>query len=121
MEYLDGSDLEKSLAKASMPPTKACDIAYQIAGALEETHARGLIHRESGRLARLVENLLDFSRIEEGRKEYRMEPLDPSDPRLGDCLTRECAVLAVLAPAPPAASAGLETPPVAQTTPDPLY
>lgn len=50
-----------------------------------------------------------------------MEPLDPSDPRLGDCLTRECAVLAVLAPAPPAASAGLETPPVAQTTPDPLY
>jgi signal transduction histidine kinase len=29
------------------------------------------ITRESDRLARLVENLLDFSRMEEGRKEYR--------------------------------------------------
>jgi signal transduction histidine kinase len=37
-----------------------------------------LIYRESGRLARLVENLLDFSRIEEGRKQYHLEPLDPT-------------------------------------------
>ena len=36
------------------------------------------ITRESDRLARLVENLLDFSRMEEGRKEYRFERLDPS-------------------------------------------
>ena len=35
-----------------------------------------LITRESDRLARLVENVLDFSRMEEGRKEYRFEPLD---------------------------------------------
>jgi len=38
-----------------------------------------LIYRESGRLARLVENLLDFSRIEEGRKRYHLEPLDSGE------------------------------------------
>ncbi len=35
-----------------------------------------LITRESVRLARLVENVLDFSRMEEGRKEYRFERLE---------------------------------------------
>jgi len=34
------------------------------------------ITRESDRLSRLVENLLDFSRMEDGRKEYRFETLD---------------------------------------------
>lgn len=37
-----------------------------------------MIVEESDRLARLVENILDFSRMEEGRKEYRFEPLSPS-------------------------------------------
>lgn len=36
----------------------------------------GMIVRESERLGRLVENVLDFSRMEEGRKEYRFGPLD---------------------------------------------
>jgi signal transduction histidine kinase len=35
-----------------------------------------MIVQESDRLARLVENILDFSRMEEGRREYRFEPLD---------------------------------------------
>jgi signal transduction histidine kinase len=35
-----------------------------------------LIHGESGRLRRLVENLLNFARIEEGRQQYRLEPFD---------------------------------------------
>jgi signal transduction histidine kinase len=35
-----------------------------------------LIVREADRLTRLVENALDFSRMEEGRKEYRFERLD---------------------------------------------
>lgn len=35
------------------------------------------ITHESDRLGRLVENLLDFSRMEAARREYRMEPLDP--------------------------------------------
>jgi signal transduction histidine kinase len=35
-----------------------------------------LIVRESDRLGRLVENVLDFSRMEAGRKQYRFEPLD---------------------------------------------
>jgi signal transduction histidine kinase len=37
-----------------------------------------LMRRESDRLARLVENLLDFSRMEEGRREYRQDPIDVS-------------------------------------------
>jgi signal transduction histidine kinase len=37
-----------------------------------------MILQESERLGRLVENLLDFSRMEEGRKEYRLAPLDTS-------------------------------------------
>lgn len=37
-----------------------------------------MIVRESSRLSRLVENVLDFSRIEEARKEYQLEPLDTS-------------------------------------------
>jgi signal transduction histidine kinase len=36
-----------------------------------------LIANESDRLSRLVESVLDFSRMEEGRKEYRLEPLEP--------------------------------------------
>lgn len=37
-----------------------------------------MITRESDRLARLVENVLDFSRIEEGRKNYSLHPLEPA-------------------------------------------
>lgn len=37
-----------------------------------------MILQESERLGRLVENLLDFSRMEEGRKEYRLAPLNTS-------------------------------------------
>ncbi len=38
-----------------------------------------MIVRESGRLTRLVENVLDFSRIEEGRKHYDFQRLDPTE------------------------------------------
>ena len=37
-----------------------------------------LILQESDRLAHLVENLLDFSRLEAGRKQYRMAAIDSS-------------------------------------------
>ena len=37
-----------------------------------------LITRESDRLARVVENLLDFARMEEGKRPYRFEPIDTS-------------------------------------------
>jgi len=36
-----------------------------------------MIVRESSRLSRLVENVLDFSRIEEAREEYEFKPLEP--------------------------------------------
>jgi signal transduction histidine kinase len=35
-----------------------------------------LIHRESQRLSRLVEQVLDFARMDEGRKQYRFERVD---------------------------------------------
>ena len=37
-----------------------------------------MIVSESRRLRRLVENVLDFSRIEEGRKKYDLEPFEPA-------------------------------------------
>ena len=37
-----------------------------------------MIVSESRRLRRLVENVLDFSRIEEGRKKYDLEPFEPT-------------------------------------------
>ena len=37
-----------------------------------------LIVQETDRLAHLVENLLDFSRLQAGRKQYRMEAIDAS-------------------------------------------
>jgi signal transduction histidine kinase len=36
----------------------------------------GLMLREAERLGRLVETVLDFARMEDGRKQYRFEPLD---------------------------------------------
>lgn len=38
-----------------------------------------LICRESDRLTRLVENVLDFARIEDGRKEYRFERIETGE------------------------------------------
>jgi len=37
-----------------------------------------MIVNESQRLRRLIENVLDFSRMEEGRKQYRFAPFEPS-------------------------------------------
>ncbi|MBI5646838.1 MAG: GAF domain-containing protein [Ignavibacteriae bacterium] len=44
-----------------------------------------IIEGETGRLARLIDNVLDFSRIERGIKEYRRIPVDPAE------LTRRAA------------------------------
>ncbi|MGI9239719.1 MAG: sensor histidine kinase [Verrucomicrobiales bacterium] len=50
------------------------------AGKVEESDKRreyfGFIEQESQRLANLVENVLDFSRIEDGRKSYHFAPTD---------------------------------------------
>ena len=39
-------------------------------------HAYDVIAAENARMVRLVENLLDFSRLEQGRRRYRMERVD---------------------------------------------
>jgi signal transduction histidine kinase len=38
-----------------------------------------MIVAETGRLRRLVENVLDFSRMEDGRKQYRFEPIEAAE------------------------------------------
>jgi len=50
----------------------------RVAGAERQHYYHKMILQESERLGRLVENLLDFSRMEEGHKEYRFAPLDTS-------------------------------------------
>jgi signal transduction histidine kinase len=49
-----------------------------VPGAERQRRYHKMILQESERLGRLVENLLDFSRMEEGRKEYRLAPLSTS-------------------------------------------
>ncbi len=46
------------------------------ADAAQSTQYRQFIARETKRLAALVDNILDFSRIEQGRKRYDLEPAD---------------------------------------------
>lgn len=50
----------------------------RVAGEERQHRYHRMILQESERLRRLVENLLDFSRMEEGRKEYRFAPLNTS-------------------------------------------
>jgi signal transduction histidine kinase len=48
----------------------------RVGGAEKEKDYYRLIVRECGRLSSLVENVLDFSRIDQGRKQYHFEALD---------------------------------------------
>jgi len=65
MELLNGSDLERLVPTTPLSPTRACDIIFQIASALDETHKHNLIHRDikpSNIVVNLdgVAKLLDF-------------------------------------------------------------
>lgn len=46
MEYLDGVDLELLIQREGPLPEAAVHILIQIAGALDEAHAAGLVHRD---------------------------------------------------------------------------
>ncbi|WP_157388375.1 serine/threonine-protein kinase [Nocardia terrae] len=47
MAYVDGSDLGKLLrTRGRLPPATAVDLVSQVAGALDEAHRRGLVHRD---------------------------------------------------------------------------
>lgn len=66
------------------PLTGIRQLAELLDGGLVAPEARKreyykLILQESGRLTRLVENLLDFSRFEAGRKQYHMERIDTAE------------------------------------------
>jgi Tol biopolymer transport system component/predicted Ser/Thr protein kinase len=46
MEYLEGEPLDRRLARGPMPHQEALEVAIQIAGALDQAHQKGLIHRD---------------------------------------------------------------------------
>jgi response regulator RpfG family c-di-GMP phosphodiesterase/serine/threonine protein kinase len=46
MEYVVGTNLEQMVEKAPLSVSRACELIYQIAGALDETHRHNLIHRD---------------------------------------------------------------------------
>jgi response regulator RpfG family c-di-GMP phosphodiesterase len=46
MEYVIGTNLEKMVENAPLSASHACELIYQMAGALDETHRHGLIHRD---------------------------------------------------------------------------
>ena len=46
MELVDGTPLDKILARGRLPIATALDYATQVAGALAAAHARGIIHRD---------------------------------------------------------------------------
>jgi signal transduction histidine kinase len=50
----------------------------RVAGEEKAKQYYRVINKESQRLTQLINNILDFSRIEAGRKEYRLEPADVS-------------------------------------------
>jgi tetratricopeptide (TPR) repeat protein/predicted Ser/Thr protein kinase len=46
MEYVEGELLSTRLTKGAFAPTAALDVVIQVADALEEAHARGIVHRD---------------------------------------------------------------------------
>jgi tetratricopeptide (TPR) repeat protein len=65
MEYVEGELLSERVARGPLPVRDVVDVGLQVAGALEEAHARGIIHRDikSANLMRTERGLvkvLDF-------------------------------------------------------------
>src|SRR3954469_10521056 len=47
MRYVEGTDLKALIQReGAVPPDKAASILAQVAGALDEAHAAGLVHRD---------------------------------------------------------------------------
>ena len=46
MEFVEGEDLARRLARGAVPLDEALSIARQIADALEAAHQQGIIHRD---------------------------------------------------------------------------
>ncbi len=46
MEYVEGELLSNRIARGTLPVVEAIDIELQLADALDEAHARGIIHRD---------------------------------------------------------------------------
>ncbi len=65
MEYVDGELLSARLAAGPLPAAEVVDVGVQVADALDEAHARGIIHRDIKsanliRTARGLVKVLDF-------------------------------------------------------------
>ncbi|HEX3872267.1 MAG TPA: HAMP domain-containing sensor histidine kinase, partial [Pirellulales bacterium] len=76
------SNLVSSVSHELMAPIAAVRLmaesleSARVEGAEKQKDYYRLIVRECSRLSSLVENVLDFSRIDQGRKQYRFESLD---------------------------------------------
>jgi serine/threonine protein kinase len=46
MELVEGEDLSERLTRGALPMDEALEIAKQIAGAIEEAHEHGIVHRD---------------------------------------------------------------------------
>jgi serine/threonine protein kinase/tetratricopeptide (TPR) repeat protein len=46
MQYIEGETLARRIARKPLPAESALDIAEQVAGALAEAHAHGIVHRD---------------------------------------------------------------------------
>jgi tetratricopeptide (TPR) repeat protein/predicted Ser/Thr protein kinase len=65
MEYVEGELLSERVAKGPLPPREVIEVGLQVGSALEEAHARGIVHRDikSANLIRTERGLvkvLDF-------------------------------------------------------------
>jgi len=95
--YLMGRILKTELSVAQMKSDFVSTVSHEFRTPLAGVHQLGemlrdgrvkddrrrqeyyeMIVKETERLGRLVENVLDFSRIEAGRKQYLLEPFAPS-------------------------------------------
>jgi signal transduction histidine kinase len=79
------------------PLTSLCLLSEQLAsgrisGEKNRADYYGVLVRESGRLRRLVEGLLNFGRMESGTAQYRLETIDPAEVvrEVGQVVERDC-------------------------------
>ncbi len=91
MEYVEGRTLQKEISNGPMETAAALDIAIQVAGALDKTHRRNIVHRDIKPTNILVSEegqvkILDFglARVVKGITDTTPSHETTGEPRLTD-------------------------------------